>query len=185
MVKVIELKIEDISKAWAISDTHFLHDNIIRFCDRPLDHEKIMLDNWKRLVNEDDLVIHLGDILYHRKKRIDPKRWYSMVDEIKTLPGNKYLVKGNHDVYSTKFYTELGFKVITKYQICNEILFIHNPQDSIEMWDEWNICFSGHFHNSRSDDPLLDLGGRMWYNFGVELNDYEPKRLEPILDRFN
>jgi calcineurin-like phosphoesterase family protein len=48
---------------WIISDTHFGHNNIINYCDRPFSNVKEMneaiIDNWNSVVKQNDLVYHL------------------------------------------------------------------------------------------------------------------------------
>lgn len=36
---------------WVTSDTHYGHGNIVRFQQRPTNHEVIMLSNWIRRAN--------------------------------------------------------------------------------------------------------------------------------------
>lgn len=47
------------------SDSHFGHENIIRFCERPFktvqDMDDKMIDRWNGLVGNNDTVYHLGD----------------------------------------------------------------------------------------------------------------------------
>ena len=59
-----------------ISDTHFNHQNIIKYCDRPFKDEthmnKVLIHNWNRVVGKNDVVIHLGDVaLSSANKSID------------------------------------------------------------------------------------------------------------------
>ena len=49
-------------KHFVISDTHFLHNNIIKYCNRPEDYNKKIIKNWRRVVSDEDVVIHLGDV---------------------------------------------------------------------------------------------------------------------------
>ena len=75
-----------------IADTHFGHDNIIRFSNRPFNSademDKAIIANWNKKVKPDDDVYILGDFAYKGKDY----RYY-----IKQLNGNKHLVIGNHD----------------------------------------------------------------------------------------
>ncbi len=47
---------------WIISDTHFGHKNIIKYCDRPLNHNELMIEQWGDLIKWQDNVLHLGDL---------------------------------------------------------------------------------------------------------------------------
>lgn len=55
----------DGSKVFFISDTHFYHGNIIRFCNRPFKSVEMMnetiISNWNNTVGQDGIVFHLGN----------------------------------------------------------------------------------------------------------------------------
>lgn len=75
------------------SDTHFGHENILRYCDRPfsgVDHmNESLIRNWNNMVAPTDVVFHLGDVA------LGPwDRWDSILTR---LNGYKILVVGNHD----------------------------------------------------------------------------------------
>lgn len=59
---------------WLTSDTHFGHENIIRYCSRSyaslreMDYD--MARRWNERVGPADLVYHLGDFAMG-----DPERW--------------------------------------------------------------------------------------------------------------
>jgi len=46
---------------WITSDHHFLHSNIAKYCNRPENFNKILVNNWNSLVHDNDIVLHLGD----------------------------------------------------------------------------------------------------------------------------
>ena len=75
------------------SDTHFGHDNIIKYCNRPFknsDHmNEEIIRNWNRVVKPNDIVFHLGDFMFG-----DVNRFHSIFDR---LNGKIYLILGNHD----------------------------------------------------------------------------------------
>ena len=58
----------DGSNVFFTSDTHFGHQNILRFCDRPwatiAEHDQALIENWNDTVPEDAVVVHLGDFSY-------------------------------------------------------------------------------------------------------------------------
>lgn len=76
-----------------IADTHFNHENIIKYCNRPFKDSKEMneyiVNKWNSIVRKDDIVYHLGDV------------GFGSTDELKELVGRlngtKILIRGNHD----------------------------------------------------------------------------------------
>ena len=81
-------------QVWFTSDTHFGHENIIRFCNRPFRNAEEMnaelIRRWRETVPKDGIVFHLGDFA-HGSSRL----WN---DILNALPGRKYLILGNHDM---------------------------------------------------------------------------------------
>jgi calcineurin-like phosphoesterase family protein len=57
---------------WFTSDTHFSHNNIIRYCNRPFSNveemDEVLINNWNNKVKQNDDVYHLGDIIFSRDK---------------------------------------------------------------------------------------------------------------------
>ena len=49
-----------------IADTHFNHENIIKYCNRPFQNSKEMneyiVNKWNSVVTKNDIVYHLGDV---------------------------------------------------------------------------------------------------------------------------
>lgn len=74
-----------------ISDIHFGCQN--RFDGRTLEHDKIVKDNWNRVVTNADNVYILGDIGKIGNNQ-DTER---LIEIIATLKGKKTLIVGNHD----------------------------------------------------------------------------------------
>ena len=75
---------------FVISDTHFGHANIIKYCNRPFssveEMNERMIENWNSVVTVQDHVYHLGDVyfgnetsnFFHRlngKKRLILAMW--------------------------------------------------------------------------------------------------------------
>lgn len=114
---------------FAIGDLHFDYTkekpmNI--FGDNWKNHEEKIIENWKKMVKDDDLVLLPGDISWALKldtASLDLKR----IDE---LPGIKIISKGNHDYWwsSLNKMNNLGY---------NTIHFIHN--NSFE-YKNYSIC---------------------------------------------
>ena len=87
-----------------ISDTHFFHENVIRFDKRPFtsveEMNAKMRDWWNNTVSEKDRVYILGDFIWLSPS--DPE----YIKFTKSLNGKKVLIKGNHDNVE-KFSSEL------------------------------------------------------------------------------
>ena len=138
-----------------ITDTHFHHSNIIKYCNRPFkdinEMNETIINNWNSIVKNDDTVYHLGDFCL------------SSDDEIKNifnrLNGNKILIRGNHDRKPVKFYEEIGFKVLTHAPIILDeykIMLSHGPLPDAKIKDGY-INLHGHIHNKKISDIILKI----------------------------
>lgn len=102
---------------FAIGDLHF--DNTGKkpmdiFGDNWLNHEKNIIDNWNRIVAEEDLVLLVGDTSWGLKL----EDAYEDLLKIEKLPGQKIMIKGNHDYWwdSLNKLNNLGLKTINFIQ---------------------------------------------------------------------
>lgn len=110
------------NSTWLISDTHFGHPNIVKYCQRPASHEAIMMSNWIDRVGEDDCILHLGDVFLGNQG--NPLRWAKIIAR---LPGRKFLILGNHDNAKAALYSEIaGFEIIPPF-IHKGVAFSHRP----------------------------------------------------------
>ena len=101
-------------KIWIIADTHFYHENIKKFQGRPDDFNEQIIKNWSKLVQYDDVVIHLGDVIFGlNKEEVLPSL-------MATLPGKKVLCRGNHDLKPTIWYMERGFDFVCDYFVIED-----------------------------------------------------------------
>jgi len=140
-------------KIWIIADTHFYHENIKKFQGRPDDFNEQIIKNWNRLVQYNDLVIHLGDVIFGLNKE------EQLPCLMATLPGKKILCRGNHDPKSATWYMERGFDFVCDYFIYQDIAFSHAPLTPLPPQSlvadmrlvNWNI--HGHFHSGQSKEP--------------------------------
>jgi len=159
---------------YIISDTHFGHANIVKYCDRPENHNELMEQNWWRTVSIDDNILHLGDVLWYKKTS-------EQIGTVQRLPGNKMLIKGNHDGRQNWWYEDLGFTIMPKRVFAKinhkTILFTHYPEDDTKIF--WDINIHGHVHNNAP--PFKEKGKRRWINVSVEYMDYTPVKLSTIL----
>jgi hypothetical protein len=56
---------------WIISDTHFFHENIGKYCSRPENWQELIIKNWNDLVSPEETVLHLGDFALGKKSNFD------------------------------------------------------------------------------------------------------------------
>lgn len=157
---------------WLISDTHFGHNNIIRYCDRPfydsLEMNEKMVDNWNSVVKDGDIVYHLGDVYFpggHTKGYWD-NFW-------PRLKGRKRLVLGNHDNAKDQ-YLQRTFKKIGMWRMFPEfgLILTHVPihQDSFR---DAMVNVHGHTHEKGSPKGP-------YKSVCVELINYTPVNIEEL-----
>lgn len=163
---------------YIISDTHFGHKNIVRYCDRPHYHEQLMIANWRKTIKRNDTVLHLGDLMmggdeyyHHFVENIAPK-----------LTGTRYIILGNHD--KRKYdYEEIGFKVVRPFTINyrnHEVSFDHYPK-LINVEDKNRIHVHGHIHNHAYSRNEPTRWGNL--NVSVEVMNYKPRNIARLLNK--
>lgn len=137
-----------VGKVFLTSDTHFDHQNIINYCNRPFknvnDMNIHMITEWNKVVKEDDFVIHVGDVEFYQK------------NFTQYLNGNKFLVKGNHDSRQNIFMKYVNYGTIVSEHF-SPILVRHNPINH----GPYDFCFHGHLHKSdpnHNNGKLFDVG---------------------------
>lgn len=176
---------------WLISDTHFSHENIIRFCDRPFANSREMdeklIEWWNQFVQLQDHVYHLGDVTTRRGGSVE-REWF--VRLIKRLNGHKRLILGNHDHFPTKTYLDAGFeKIRGTGQWLDGLLLSHYPIHPLSL-GRAKACVHGHIHQNPSPtphviDPITNGKRRVqpYVNVCVEATNYHPISLEEVKDR--
>ena len=164
-----------------ISDTHFHHSNIIKYCNRHFkDINETIISNWNSIITKDDVVYHLGDFCL------------SNDDEIKNifnrLNGNKILIRGNHDRKPVKFYENIGFGVLTHAPIVLDeykLMLSHVPLPDVKIKDGY-INLHGHIHNKKiSDDYPKNYSENRHINLSVDVTNYKPISLDEIRSKNN
>ena len=162
---------------WLISDTHFGHDKTCTVFKRddgsPLrpfkDAEEMdehMVKSWNERVNKNDKVYHLGDVVIARKS----------LNMLRRLNGDKVLIKGNHDIFKLKDYTE-HFRDIRGYHVMSGLILSHVPvhPDSIE---RFGCNVHGHLHYRRV--MIKDKIDPRYFNVSVECIGFAPILLEDL-----
>lgn len=127
-----------MNKEWLITDTHFDHENIGVFCDRPDGWMDKIIKNWQRIVKPEDVVVHLGDV--------QVGRGHNLKNLMASLPGTKILVIGNHDTKSPPWYMRNGFAFACDLIAYKGVTFSHHPLRSLIEGTDINV--HGHVHNT-------------------------------------
>lgn len=160
------------------SDTHFGHANIIRFCKRPFENveemNEALIENWNKVVSDDDTVFHLGDFAFGGSNV-----WKEIIPRLK---GHINLIIGNHDRKNLRQgYMSLFNMVVPQLQIEIEdtsIYLNHYPF----------LCYGGsyrgvwqlfgHVHSGPGADGLdisrLRVLLPTQYDVGVDNNNFTP-----------
>ena len=187
------------NKLWIISDTHFGHKNIIRFAQRPETHEVIMLSNWIDRVKDGDQVLHLGDVF--AGKQGNPDRWAKVLSR---MPGEKFLIKGNHDPTDDTLFEKAGFEIVQPFIFTPKkeplkgipVAITHEPIGT--KWspggfrlEDWHVNLHGHCHRGAFGDFSVipkeidgePIEGKQYVNACVEWTDLAPMQLGSLLGR--
>ena len=174
---------ERLRRIFVISDTHFYHTNIIKYCNRPFTNIEEMnaqlIKNWNNVVNPADIVIHCGDFAFTpANKEAAIQR---LTGIIKQLSGHIILIKGNHDHTKVK-YVELPNIDYECYQplVLNDCRFIHSPY--VMKKSDFNPyrftvngkVYFGHTHN-KADPDLIYTDNAMCVC--AEFLDYTPREI--------
>ena len=166
---------------WLISDTHLYHRKIVEYCGRPTDHNERIWSSLEESVQEDDTLIHLGDVVWHGKAPF-------MRSVIDRLPGRKkILLQGNHDPRRVRNYA--GWDRMVKiedqplvYTMPKDrcIYLAHRPNEAPIR--PYSLVIHGHIHEKGV--PVRWHGTCMVVNACVEQWDYKPILLDDLIATF-
>ena len=160
---------------YIISDTHFSHYNIIKYCSRPFSNisemNSHMLDKWNSTVKPTDKVYFLGDFSFGKLEVVSYDQYAKKVWD--NLNGNKIFIRGNHDKKVRSIPTIQNARIIYKGI---DIFACHYP--FLEEPDLIKIF--GHSHNSVSNEEYAKSNG---FCASVELIDYTPIKIDSVIDQ--
>ena len=174
----------DGSKVYFTSDTHFYHSNIIGFCKRPFknveDMNETLIENWNRIVSQDDIVFHLGDFCLEGSHE-----WTKILNR---LNGKIYLILGNHDLKNIR----QGYT--SRFELTSMQMHIEVDKQKIYLNHCPLLCYGGaygntwqlfgHVHTSKyntgKDASRLDMLFPTQYDVGVDNNDFTPVSFELV-----
>ena len=159
-------------KVWLITDTHFNHAKMMELCGRPANFNELIVENWRKTVGDDDLVFHLGDVIFNRAAELK--------GIMEGLPGKKILVKGNHDNARSHWYMRRGFSFVCYGFEYAHAYFTHKP--ALALPEGCTVNVHGHLHNTTHRDAEYEP--RPWHRLlSLENENYTPVLLESFLAR--
>lgn len=168
---------------WFTSDTHFNHNNIIRFCNRPWntveEMDKALIENWNSVVKPDDIVFHLGDFAFAPNSK-----WKTL---LQALNGKIYLIVGNHDEIRYPGHqifdmfegvaSQLVLTIDGRYVYLNHYPFLCYG-GTYRGENQAVIQLYGHVHSGPryegKDTSRLEMTFPYQYDVGVDNNNYTP-----------
>ena len=167
---------------WVISDTHFNHENIIKYCERPFPDAKTMneymVEMWNSVVKPEDKVYHLGDVYmgagFGREETLHT---------LSQLNGHKRLILGNHDNGKDQILHKI-FEKIDVWRMFPEfgLLLTHIPVHEQSL-------FRGATGNEKEPPKLKNVHGHIHTLASpssdhqcvcVEQIDYKPVNIEDL-----
>lgn len=177
-----EFTFQNGSKVWFTSDTHFSHDNIMKFCQRPFkdtnDMNEQLVKKWNEMIAPDDTVFHLGDFAWGGSDN-----WCNVLNK---LNGHIHLIIGNHDVKNLRsnylqFFESISFQkqitvegrkiYLNHYPLLTWGGIYRKPDDRV-----WQLFGHVHSNNGKggADSGRLHYLLPWQYDVGVDNNNYRP-----------
>lgn len=180
-------------KFYLISDTHLKHQKVATYCRRPENFTELIDENVRRIVKPEDCLIHLGDVGIDKAEGPDGFMKY-----VRSWPGKKILVRGNHDQKSCGYYMEHGFDFACDMMVFRGVLLTHKPWLE-ELPEGTHVNVHGHLHNVWDgflpEDPekqqeefvTAALTGRLMRSFhrlfAVEYTNYSPVDFDKFVSK--
>ena len=153
---------------WVISDTHFGHENIIRYSNRPFssaeEMDEVMIQRWNSVVQPHHHVYHLGDVAFSQQR---------LNEVMPRLAGHKRLILGNHDNHAPIGDYAKYFDKILVWRLFKPVLLTHVPlhQGSIR---KAKANVHGHIHERQSPPgPYINACVEHW--------NYTPVHLDQLI----
>lgn len=177
-----------------ISDTHFWHDNILCFDNRPyLDCDEMAADikkRWNEHVPKGAQVYILGDVTW--------KYGNEVYEYIASLNGVKHLIKGNHDKCTCAKFKKLFAEIVPYKEIkdtvngeTRKVILSHYYMPFYNSHYYNGILLHGHSHITReaqeerriTEELIQKEFDEEIYNVGCmyPYMDYTPRTIEEII----
>ena len=171
------------------ADTHFGHENIIRYCQRPFTSAEEMdseiTERWNAVVKPKDIVYHLGDFALVRGSRETRRAYYR--DIVDSLNGSIILIPGSHDKDIIKAIHEASAVVGARFNLSlapplytitikgQRIVLCHY---AMRIWpeshyDSWQLFGHSHGH-CPTEGQQMDVG--------VDCSGFKPNSFDEVAE---
>jgi calcineurin-like phosphoesterase family protein len=175
-------------------DQHFRHSNAYKFPSKDGDRkmrpfntmeecELLMVENYNKIVKDDDIVYFLGDVILDKKGA-------QILSFMKK--GAKHLILGNHDnkgdvsFYRQYFDKIYGVLYLPKLKSILSHVPVHNsflgPQDYLEGEVRFEYNVHGHCHDNHILLSNSSIKDSRYLNTCVEVVDYKPVTFEQLIE---
>jgi calcineurin-like phosphoesterase family protein len=174
------------------SDTHFGHQNIIRYCDRPFESvdemNKELIKRWNDTVKPNDIVFHLGDVAFGGSGLFE--------EIIPQLNGQKYWILGNHDYKNIRpayrnYFVDVNPKMFISIDgqpiiLNHEPLLCFGGQTDCRIWQLFGHVHTSHNASQGADFQLVSkMCTPSMYDVGVDFNDYKPIKYQDLKQKID
>jgi calcineurin-like phosphoesterase family protein len=182
-------------KKFAISDTHFFHDNIIKYCSRPFTNSDemnaVMIQNWNKVVSPNDEVYVVGDFALVKGQSHEEKL-QRLNNLSMQLNGKKHLIYGNHDYFTPEEYLiyggfeEVGHGYIEVLLNNHWFTMCHYQMTSWNSSHHGSMHLFGHEHWRQQYEPKHSMYEEMhWserkFNVCADANKFTPVDINDII----
>ena len=163
-----------MSDIWVVSDTHFGHNNILKFkgddgelirpgFESAEDMNEQMIECWNSVVKDGDIVYHLGDVYFGELGQC-----------LNRCRGRKRLILGNHDDGKDSE-LQRSFGKIMMWRMFPEfgLLLTHVPVHESSLGIKAHKNVHGHIHQRKLPDDR-------YINVSVEVINYTPVNIDSL-----
>lgn len=181
----MKIKLTDIDNLYFVSDIHMGHNKDFLYKPRGFnsiaEHDEGIIKNWNDLINDEDVVIVLGDSLMGNQDE--------GIEKLKQLKGKIYFICGNHDTSAKakRYIDELGWTYLG-YSLpitVNKYHFIvsHYPTccsnyDAEKPLTQRTINLCGHVH---TQDRFADINKGLCYHVDLDAHSATPVSFREII----
>jgi calcineurin-like phosphoesterase family protein len=166
-----------MSKKWVISDLHLGHKNILTFSGplrggtSPEQHDEWVISQINSVVKKCDLLYILGDVALDRES----------LKKVSRIRGQKILIRGNHDIYSTQEYLQHFQQVYGLVSLKGTFWLSHAPIHPQELRDRYNIHGHVHQHSVLLEDGTPDP---RYINACIETTYGVPQSIDDLMEKY-